>query len=255
MNFYIAAGTDIGNRKKVNQDSLFARVLRVKGKRMAFAVICDGMGGYAFGEVASASLIRAFTDWMWSPGKWHENGAVNFKAVEAQWIELILKQNKMIREYGGNKGEKTGTTATSLLIADGLYIILSVGDTRVYEIKDSAKQITKDQTFVQREVDLGRITPEQARTHPRQNVLLQCVGILENVDAVLWSGEAKKDAVYMLCSDGFRHVVSNEEIFNCFQPERMADEDAMSRSLNYLIELNKSRGEGDNISAAAIKTF
>jgi serine/threonine protein phosphatase PrpC len=254
MNFHISASTDIGSRKKVNQDSLFVRTIRTGELRLALAVLCDGMGGHAMGEVASATVALAFSDWMMRPSKWLSQGKVDRAAVESQWVELIYTQNLKIKAHGALKGAKTGTTATALLLCEDHYLALNVGDSRAYEIKNKAFQITRDQTLVQRELDLGNITAAQAKTHPRQNVLLQCVGIIDNVDAIFWRGETKKDAVYMLCSDGFRHLVTEDEIYKAFRPEEMESAAIMKERQKRLIDLNLSRGENDNISVITIKT-
>ncbi|MDR1641966.1 MAG: serine/threonine-protein phosphatase [Clostridiales bacterium] len=256
MNYHISASTDVGIRKSVNQDSLFARALRIDSTPIAFAAVCDGMGGYALGEVASASVINALTQWMQTPENWFENGSVNFKAVESQWTDIVRSQNSKIRQYSAQKGVKAGTTATVFLSSNHNHIVMSVGDTRAYEISnDRVRQISKDQTYVQREVDLGHISPQEARTHPKQNVLLQCIGILENVVINFWSEPTLFNSVYMLCSDGFRHVVTENELLSHLHPSKMTGPDTMQAGQNRLIDLNKARGERDNISVLTIKPY
>ena len=109
--------------------------------------------------------------------------------------------------------------------------------------------------MVENEFRQGKLTRDQADTDPRRNILLQCVGAIQNVYPEMIYGETKKDAVYMLCSDGFRHVISNDEIYRYLNPEVLTSKEIMKQYGDYLIELNKSRMEEDNITVSLIRTF
>jgi serine/threonine protein phosphatase PrpC len=255
VDYIISAGTDAGLVKETNEDSLFVRAIRAGRERMVLAVICDGMGGLSKGEVASAALVDAFTYWMNSElpplaPRYIEDGV-----IREQWDGVITRRNEEILDYGRRNGIALGTTVTAMLITDKRYYVANVGDCRAYEIKDELRQITNDQTVVAREVALGRITREEAEGDPRRNILLQCVGASETVTPEFFFGETKKDAVYMLCSDGFRHEITPRELYNALKPRRMAEAEAMKRGLGELIEENKRRGERDNISVIAIRTI
>lgn len=131
---------------------------------------------------------------------------------------------------------------------------MNVGDSRVYKIDGQGMtQLTKDQTFVQKEIDAGRMTPDEARVHPQRNVLLQCVGASEVIIPEFTQGEYKSGEVYMLCSDGFRHVITEEEFYKLIDPEKMETERALKDAAVYCTELNKSRQEKDNISVVLLK--
>ena len=104
-------------------------------------------------------------------------------------------------------------------------------------------------------MEQGLLTLEQAETDPRRSVLLQCIGASDVVYPDFFLGEVKKDAVYMLCSDGFRHEITAEDIFAYFHPGRMLNEMIMKESETALIALNKQRQEKDNISVITIRTF
>lgn len=107
---------------------------------------------------------------------------------------------------------------------------------------------------MQYEMDLGHLTWEQAQTHPQRNVLLQCVGASDEIHPDYFVGDANPDTTFILCSDGFRHVISPDEIYEKFRPELLENEDIMLQNIVSLVELNKSRKEVDNISAAVIRT-
>lgn len=255
MNFIVTGNTDIGLTKSTNQDSLSMKVINTPQGRMVLAVLCDGMGGLAKGEVASASVIRAFDVWARTVLPQLCNAPLEDSLIREQWDGIIQEQNQRIQSYGARLGIKLGTTVTAMLLTQSRYYVLNVGDSRAYELYQGIRQITNDQTVVAREVALGLITEEQAKTDERRSVLLQCVGASESVYPDMFFGDAQTNAVYMLCCDGFRHEIMPEEFYEYLQPDALLDEDAMNRNSRYLIELNKQRMERDNITVALVRTF
>lgn len=255
MNFIVSANTDIGTVKSTNQDSLSVKVINTSVGRMVFALLCDGMGGLAKGEVASATVIRAFDQWVAHQLPQLCVTGINGDVIKTQWEQLLVNQNNIIKSYGARQGVRLGTTAVVMLLTGESYYIMNVGDSRAYEITDRMNQLTNDQTFVAREVALGNMTPEQAETDHRRSVLLQCIGASEEVYPDFFTGEVATDAVYMLCSDGFRHEISADEIFMKFQPGALLSDTVMQNNTLELIELNKQRNERDNISVVLVRTF
>lgn len=255
MNYIVSANTDIGIVKNTNQDSLSVKVINTSIGRMSFAILCDGMGGLAKGEVASASVIRAFDMWVNNELPQLCNGTLDENTIKSQWEKILLDQNALIKAYGARQGVKLGTTAVVMLLTDSQYFIMNVGDSRAYEITDALAQLTNDQTFVAREVALGNMTPEQAEVDARRSVLLQCIGASEEVYPDFFVGATKLNATYMLCSDGFRHEITPDEIFAKFQPGVLFNDSAMNQNTIELIELNKQRNERDNISVVLVRTF
>lgn len=255
MNYIVSANTDIGIAKSTNQDSLSVKVLNTSLGKMTFAILCDGMGGLAKGEVASASVIRAFDSWVRTELPVLCAGTLNGDVIRAQWERILLDQNVMIKTYGARMGVKLGTTAVVMLLTDTAYYIMNVGDSRAYEIVDAMHQLTNDQTFVAREVALGNMTPEQAERDERRSVLLQCIGASEEVYPDFFTGATMMNATYMLCSDGFRHEITGDEIYARFRPDVLLDDATMNRHTLELIELNKQRNERDNISVVLVRTY
>ena len=255
MQYIIAAATDIGIKKSTNQDALSVRTLETPAGPMVFAVLCDGMGGLAKGEVASATLVRAFDRWMMEELPVLSQVPIADSVIRDQWEKIIATENKRIMDYGRNLGVNLGTTVVAMLLTDTRYYILNIGDSRAYEITEGLRQITVDQTVVNREISLGNLTQEQALKDPRRSVLLQCVGASETVYPELFFGDNRQNAVYMLCSDGFRHEVDEREILDFLSVFHMTDEENMRRQMEQLIELNKVRKETDNISVVTVRTF
>lgn len=255
MNFLISATTDIGTTKSTNQDSLSVKILNTAQGRMAFAILCDGMGGLDKGEVASASVVHAFDRWVREQLPALASAPIQDYEIRAQWEKIITEQNNLIKVYGARQGVRLGTTAVVMLITESRYYILNVGDSRAYELSDNIYQLTTDQTFIAREIALGNMTEEEAAHDARRSVLLQCVGASDVVYPEMFFGDTKENAVYMLCSDGFRHEITPQEIFEKFQPAALLDNNMMSVNATALIELNKARQERDNISVALVRTF
>lgn len=254
MKYLAVARTDVGIVKQKNQDSLTVKVANMNGEQVVFAVMCDGMGGLEQGEVASATVIRRMENWFLQEFPELVRRGFDESDLREQW-ELILEElNEKIKRYGQMQQIRLGTTITSLLLYQGRYYSIHVGDSRAYEIADDLTILTQDQTVVALEIKKGLLTEEQAKTDPRRSILLQCIGASDVVVPDFYVGEIKKNAVYMLCSDGFRHEITPDEIYEYFSPLALQSREDMERSAKYLIELNKSRKERDNITVILIRT-
>lgn len=260
MGFLSIVHSDVGIRKNTNQDSVLIKEASTDYGDVMLAVVCDGMGGLAKGEVASAALVRTFSSWFEEkfPEILYEKrtaDGIDRLELENELNALVIDVNHRISEHGKESHVAMGTTAALLLMAEGRYYTMNVGDSRVYVLESSRMtQLTKDQTFVQKEIDQGRMTPEEARNHPQRNVLLQCVGASEIIIPEFTSGEYKKDQIFMICSDGFRHLITEEELIKIIGPDKLGTEKEMQDAALYCTELNKSRQEKDNISVILIKT-
>lgn len=257
MNYYTAAHTDVGTRKDTNQDSFCIMQAQTPNGNLLMAAVCDGMGGLESGEVASASVITAFRNWFCSALPYTLSSDTYFDDVKYEWDRLIKEQNGSIADYGRQHRFQLGSTLTVMLFfEDGRYLIGHVGDSRAYRIDNKgASVLTTDQTVVANEVRHGRLTPEEAERDPRRNVLLQCIGASRIVEPEYITGTAEAGVCYMLCSDGFRHTISETEIQNAFAPIANNDTEQMKKNIVRLTELNINRGETDNITSILIKAI
>lgn len=256
MNFLISANTDIGTLKKTNQDSVLIKKIHTCQGEMVFAVLCDGMGGLEKGEVASAAVVRAFEQWVNTELPLLCGQVLEERKIRTDWESIVKEMNREITEYGKQQGICLGTTVVVFLITQIRYFALNVGDSRLYELTDTAlRQLTTDHTFVGREMAMGRMTPEDARKDRRRNVLLQCVGASEAVYPEFLFGTPVSESVYLLCSDGFRHEISSDEMIQALKPSVLIKKQAMDETTTSLIELLKQRGERDNITAALVRVL
>lgn len=255
MGFSAVYNTDVGIKKKTNQDSLAIKIADTPNGQVVFSLVCDGMGGLAKGEVASKEVITAFCNWFDTQFvEMVDNNSFSEELLRYQWIRLAVEQNEKIKAYGEQNGFMLGTTISAILIYREMYYILHVGDSRVYEITSGIRQLTTDQTLVAREIAAGRLTPEQAETDSRRSVLLQCIGASPVVEPDFVVGQAAPGAHYMLCSDGFRHKITPQEMIERLGPGTCVDEAKMKEGCEFLTELVKYRKETDNVTVVLIKS-
>ena len=284
MWFDAAEYSDIGTTKEVNQDSCLIEIAQTDVGDVALTAVADGMGGLSGGELASAAVVRALSEWFEQKLPLSLEamaGAVGGfeQYVEGQWNGLVQELNLKIMRHGNDLRERLGTTLTALLAVGGRYSIVHVGDCRAYEITgEGVGLLTHDQTFVQREVDAGNMTPEEAREHPKRSVLLQCIGSSKEVVPAVTRGNLRTDAVYLICSDGFRHVLTTEELRLAFapavleapwgqgveaslparfledvEPEGAAWAQTARARIQAMANVVKARGEADNLTACVLR--
>lgn len=255
MKFLTGTCTDVGTRKKTNQDSMIVMQAETTYGPVLFASVCDGMGGLAKGEVASAAMVRKLEAWFMEGFPELIANGFSVDKLWEQWRKVILEAAAKISAYGVECHTDLGTTCAAVLIYNNNFYTCNVGDSRVYLISDNVYQLTKDQTYVQREIDAGRMTYEQSLVDPNRSVLLQCIGASQFVDPVFTSGPAGANQVFLLCCDGFRHVVTASEFYQFFHPSVMTSEKVIAKRLKEVTQLNIDRREDDNISAILVKTY
>ena len=246
--------TETGNVKKVNQDSILVRKAVAKGEEIVFAAVCDGMGGLKNGELASAEVTEALSGWFMSELPFIVSAGLTKKSLTKSLNTVILSQDEKI-EYFSEKYGDCGTTLAGVLLCGGRFLTVNVGDSRVYKIsEDGIDLLTHDQTVVQRMLDNGEIQPAEAENHKMRSVLLQCIGVEGDVVPVYTDGTYEEGDIFVICSDGFRHKISGEEIMEYFLPYEMKNEKTMKKAAKEAVDENMRRRERDNISVVVIKT-
>ncbi|MHA4852996.1 PP2C family protein-serine/threonine phosphatase [Rhodococcus sp. MSC1_016] len=222
-----AARSDRGLVRSNNEDSVYA------GARLL--ALADGMGGHAAGEVASQLMIAALAhlddD---EPG---EDLLGKLEAATREGNDSIADHVEEDPELDG-----MGTTLTAILFSGSKLGLVHIGDSRAYLLRDNTlTQITRDDTFVQSLVDEGRITAEQAHTHPQRSLIMRALTGNE-IEPTLTVREARAGDRYLLCSDGLSDVVSDETIENTMR------EGSQDECADRLIELALRSGGPDNVT-------
>lgn len=228
-----AARSDVGRVRAKNDDSAYA------GRHLA--VVADGMGGHAGGDVASAATVL---DMLHLDRESYNGDAATVLADEIQTANSLLSELVHINP----KLAGMGTTVTALLLAEGKLHFAHIGDSRAYRLRDGIyEQVSIDHTFVQRLIDEGRLQPEEAETHPHKNVLMRVLG---DVDASPELDLQALDVVpgerWLLCSDGLNYVAGHAV-------ERTVRETRnLGECADILIDLTLEAGSPDNVSVVLI---
>lgn len=239
----------------MNQDSvLLLRAKTESNGEVVFAVICDGVGGMKKGERTSAAVTIAFENWFHARMPVLHSLDDTEKSVFSEWLALIKQLHIELKASSRADGIQSGTTLEVLLLLGDKYYICHVGDCRVYTLCSKLEQLTHDHTYVQREVDAGRLTPEQARKDKNQNLLLQCVGAgSDDIHPDFISGQLEKGQMFFLCCDGQRRRISSGEIEQQLSKVRRSPTpEKLAKALNELEVTCRKRGERDDISAIVI---
>lgn len=257
MNYFVSYNTDVGLRKNTNQDSIAIKILDTPKGRAVFALACDGMGGLSAGELASKEVITAYCNWFdTSFSAMAAEGRLDINEIFDEWRSLAVAENSKLGLYGVQKSAGLGTTLSAILLYQGQYMIIHVGDSRIYEMTEAGvRQMTEDQSVVAREIAAGRLTQEEALRDPRRSILLQCIGASATVEPAFYQGITAPETSYLICSDGFCHEISLEEMLAQLGPKACVNPTIMRQNCIYLTELVKQRKEQDNISLVLLKAY
>jgi protein phosphatase len=226
-----------------NEDNYHADVTPQRG----IFVVADGMGGHAAGEVASEMAVQIVTRELAQLRDLRDGRAAQLMK------EALRRANRAIFERTMTEVDKQGmgTTVSALVLAGRRYLIGQVGDSRVYLLRDGVlRQITKDHSYVQEQVDAGFLTPEQARYHPYSNVITRCVGASDDVEPDHYQGDVRPGDIFLVASDGLTGMVDDRRLQHLLmaraEPARMVDA---------LITEANGRGGLDNITAIVVKVI
>ena len=254
MQFIEGYISEKGNVRKSNQDSLFV-IKAVKGaETILFAGVCDGMGGYQFGEVASKECTCSMVNWFRNslPELFSGRDAKWKERVYRQWEELIQQVNKRLVDFGKRTGSSPGTTISCLLFVGDEFMAANVGDSRCYAISDSVTQITRDQSMVADRVRKGLITQEEGKNANYRNILLQCVGVNDDVEPDYYFGKIEPEMSFVICSDGFWHLIEDADLIKRLQSRSIYNKMVLQQNLTELTNMAMERGERDNVSVVGI---
>lgn len=245
--------TDIGVKRKTNQDSLALLKADTDFGEVLFAVICDGMGGHQSGELASKTIIKRCERWFKIEFPALLYNGLGFEVLKANLSRLINECNRDLVRYGERHGIEMGSTMTAYLFVQNRYFAAHVGDSRCYEIsKIGVQQLTEDHSMLADAVRKGKMTLEEAKKDRRKNILTECVGITNRINIAFYTGEVKTNCSYLLCTDGFWHKTTDYDFVRYLAAEQIEDNKMLRMHLNYLVEQVKLNGEKDNISAIGI---
>ncbi|MDD2459205.1 MAG: serine/threonine-protein phosphatase [Eubacteriales bacterium] len=255
--YIVSALSDSGREKTSNQDSLLFQHATSPAGSLFLLAVCDGLGGLTQGELASAMMIRALADWFaTSLPSMVSSEMDNLHDIQESLVQVLHKANQLLISYGHEHSAQLGTTVSLLLVALRKHaLIVHIGDSRIYRVNQSITQLTHDQTVAALEVSRGNLSPANAETDRRSHILLQCIGATGEIQPEILYEPFDHDATYLLCTDGFRRCLLEEEILTALNPLTVPTETEMTERISHLIQLCKTRGESDNISALAYRSL
>ena len=249
--------TDIGMKRNVNQDSFKCTEFN---STTVLAVVCDGMGGAAGGEIAGKLAAETFTEFVSTYEK-ELTKKKNISRADETKIKGILKNavakaNRAVYEKASEdislKG--MGTTLVATLLCCNTLFTINVGDSRMYLINEgSIRQVSHDHSYVQFLIDTGRISEEDARKSNNRNIITRAVGTEEYVEADVYVNRAATSGYVLLCSDGLVNHVPAEEMYNTISD--IGDdvtEEAIDECIDTLILAANTAGGSDNITAVLL---
>jgi serine/threonine-protein phosphatase Stp1 len=233
--FECVSKTDVGLRRKVNEDALLVRTER------GLWAVADGMGGHDAGDVASSKVTESLLELP---------RADDLDQLVESAIAALKKVNADLISLAGAKGSdrSIGSTVVGLAIADGQFRCFWAGDSRGYRIRDrQIVQLTRDHSLVQDLVDSGMLQPDEAVDHPNSNIITRAVGVAEELRVDTVSGDVQRGDQFLLATDGVTRLIDDQEL-------------AMELSTNppahaarKLIETVLARGAPDNASLIITK--
>ncbi len=239
MDFY--GKTDTGAVRRENQDFFVNTVL---GDNAVLSVVCDGMGGANAGNIASEMAANTVLQYV----KSSYNPTMTSNAIEKLLRGAVSTANIEIFDTANKNPEYNGmgTTVVAALLKNNTAYIVHVGDSRAYLITaDEIKQITRDHSIVQSLLESEEITPEQAKSHPRKNVITRAVGIYDTVEVDFNELDIEK-GILLMCTDGLSGTLSEEEI------KRIALNGELNSVPDILINKAIENKSSDNITVTVI---
>jgi protein phosphatase len=248
----VASATDPGMVRSHNEDSVAADVAN------GLFVLADGMGGYNAGEVASGMATTVIiTEMQQALGRAqpHDVDQKTHKQLAARMVhEQVLKANTSIYQAAQSQPQYAGmgTTLVTCLFYDNRVLVAHLGDSRLYLSREGQfRQVTRDHSLLQEQIDSGLISPEQAKHAQHKNLVTRALGIDPSVEPEIREYSVRPGDIYLLCSDGLCDMVEDEDINMAVQ--------AFSANLNmaasHLVQMANDNGGRDNVSVILVRVL
>lgn len=283
QNWHVGIATDEGPVKVKNEDDFFMRsLLDADGGEFTILAIADGMGGHKHGDRASRKAVQMLDSWWIKRVKKYvrKGSSLQFYVDKLTGLFEDINHALIVEDM------QAGTTLSVLLMYNGNYAICHIGDSRIYQLRggnisnlqllhhqkkqmlDAGRmdeqstemleteleiiQLTSDHSWVEQQVRKGVLTKEEARTHQKRNVLTQCLGIQKDIQPYVQIGRYQSYDLFLLCSDGFHGMFSDEEMGATIDGLG-AESDDLQVMANYLVNLANFSGTKDNITVMLVQ--
>ena len=239
----IYSATDVGQKRKMNQDYVFVSQEPVGNLPNLFAV-ADGMGGHNAGDYASAHAVQTLVSQIQADADFNPIKVIRH-AIEAANTEIIDQAQR----DEGLRG--MGTTMVVATIVGNYAYVANVGDSRLYVVQGQIRQVTRDHSLVQEMVRLGEINAEEARNHPDKNSITRALGAEKTVDVDFFDLKLEPGNTILMCSDGLSNMVEDRKMEEIITNP---DKDITWKGDTLIREANQNGGK-DNIAVILIEPF
>ena len=237
--------TDVGKVRNENQDCV--RFIQNTKPACAILALCDGMGGARAGSVASEIALTSFTTQVIEDLSDKKNSG---NIIDMASSAVSIANDRVYERSSTDKScEGMGTTLVAAIIKGKECCVVNVGDSRAYLISGGEiSQITRDHSFVEEMINKGKITREQARNHPKKNIITRALGAEKTVISDTFLLELKRNDLLLLCSDGLSNTLSDTEILDIVKNKSNLDDIGKE-----LLDMSLSRGAPDNVTVGLLR--
>lgn len=234
--------TDIGRKREVNQDYVFATDETI-GNLPNLLVVADGMGGHRAGDFASRFTVEVLAEEVQNSKETHPEQILGnaIQTANERLMEEAAKDSRL---------EGMGTTLVAATILDHVLYFANVGDSRLYLINKEIRQLSKDHSMVEEMVRLGGLTEEEAKHHPDKNIITRAMGVKDKVEPDFFEYRLKGGDTILMCSDGLTNMVDDDEIFQIVKSARDIVE-----AVETLIQRANENGGSDNIGIVLAQPY
>lgn len=239
----VYSATDVGQKRKMNQDYVFVSEDAV-GNLPNLFVVADGMGGHNAGDFASSHAVEILVDEIRKDADYNPVKVIRH-AIETANTEIIEQAQK----DEGLRG--MGTTMVVSTIVGQYAYVANVGDSRLYVVQGQIQQITKDHSLVQEMVRLGEISPEEARNHRDKNIITRALGAEKTVDIDFFDLKLEAGDTILMCSDGLSNMVDDRKMEDIILDSEM---ELTEKGKTLIREANLNGGK-DNIAIILVEPF
>lgn len=234
--------TDIGKKRKLNQDYVFSSGEPV-GNLPNLFIVADGMGGHNAGDLASQISVNTIETVVKNTEEKDPKSILKVAIAEAN-AKVCAMAKDNINLHG------MGTTIVVATFDGHSLLVANVGDSRLYIINDEITQITRDHSLVEEMVRLGGIDKENARMHPDKNVITRAVGVEETVQVDFFKAQLKLGDVVLMCTDGLTNMLKDSEI-----QEILENKINIEKKAEKLVDAANEKGGKDNIAVILIEPY
>lgn len=234
--------TDVGQKRKMNQDYVYTSEEPI-GNLLNLFVVADGMGGHNAGDFASKYTVDKLIE---SIKNSQEKNPIKIIREAIEYAnKALIKKAEENSEFNG-----MGTTLVVATIMREYIYVANIGDSRLYIINDDIRQITKDHSYVEEMVRIGKIDREDARNHPDKNIITRAIGAGDEVAVDFFELKLEEKDIVLMCSDGLTNMIEDDDIKMIVKKQR-----DVAGKAEKLVEIANENGGKDNIAVVIIEPF